>query len=389
MYNLSKIMLSSQIANKHTSNNKNRQTQIGQFLKPFNTIICGIFVLALELTIQAPSVATTITFIDNIIHPSADQDTQDPGGGTEALGINNLGQIVGEYTDINGNLHGYLLDNGTYWTIDINSPNSQTEALGINNNGDIVGTYIDGGIGKGFRVNVNDVIAAANTPIPPAETIDIGGVVTLAVGINDNSTIIGGFFDPVTGKIRSFRKNSNVVDIFDASGEDVTSALGINNAGQIVGATGVLDPDGVDGFGSELGFLAENDLTIQEFSVFDALITGAFGINDHGDISGFFAKNINSQKAGFVSLSDGSEIEFSIPNASKTALGDINDFGTFVGVYQETVTGPDFGFVAQVEKKVSKSVPEPIPEPVTILATGTAIVFRTGFKRKLAKAKKK
>ena len=128
----------------------------------------------------------------------------------------------------------------------------------------------------------------------------------------------------------------------------MTSALGINNAGQIVGATGTLDPDGVDGFGSEFGFLMDSELNMQEFSVFDAVVTGGFGINEYGDITGFFAADLSSRKEGFVWRSGGEIVRVDVPGAEKTALGGINDSRTFVGVYQEVVTGPDFGVLAQV-----------------------------------------
>ncbi|WP_412093201.1 PEP-CTERM sorting domain-containing protein [Crocosphaera watsonii WH 8501] len=44
-----------------------------------------------------------------------------------------------------------------------------------------------------------------------------------------------------------------------------------------------------------------------------------------------------------------------------------------------------------VEQDLVYAVTEgtPIPEPLTILGAGTAIAFGAGFKRKLAKAKKK
>ena len=58
-----------------------------------------------------------------------------PGSlGTDALGINAAGQIVGRYVDASFLLHGFLLDKGTFTTID--PPGSTfTEAVGINTAG--------------------------------------------------------------------------------------------------------------------------------------------------------------------------------------------------------------------------------------------------------------
>jgi probable HAF family extracellular repeat protein len=94
-----------------------------------------------------------------------------PGGTvTRAYGINDSGQVVGAYTDAAGNGYGFLLENGTYTTLDfvpsginelgqivggnllfdhgnyttLDVPGSTwTEANGINNLGQIVGYYRD------------------------------------------------------------------------------------------------------------------------------------------------------------------------------------------------------------------------------------------------------
>jgi probable HAF family extracellular repeat protein len=62
---------------------------------------------------------------------------------TEAHEINERGEIVGNYTDANG-LHGFLLSEGTFTTIDGPacpgpSQGPQTVAYGINNRGQVVG----------------------------------------------------------------------------------------------------------------------------------------------------------------------------------------------------------------------------------------------------------
>ena len=70
---------------------------------------------------------------------------------TDALGINAAGQIVGHYLD-GFTQHGFLLDEGTFTTVD--PPGSTfTEAIGINAAGQIVGDYMDAsGTQHGFLV---------------------------------------------------------------------------------------------------------------------------------------------------------------------------------------------------------------------------------------------
>jgi len=62
-------------------------------------------------------------------------------GTTEAFGINNMGQIVGQFQDHSG-LHGFLRSGGTLATVDDPSGSGlDVQALGINDAGQIVGLF--------------------------------------------------------------------------------------------------------------------------------------------------------------------------------------------------------------------------------------------------------
>jgi hypothetical protein len=70
--------------------------------------------------------------------------TIDPFGSTStmALGVNDLGEIVGFYVDSDGNQHGYIDNNGVFTSFD--PPGSRSTTInGINDKGDIVGFYTD------------------------------------------------------------------------------------------------------------------------------------------------------------------------------------------------------------------------------------------------------
>jgi probable HAF family extracellular repeat protein len=63
---------------------------------------------------------------------------------TEALGLNNLGQVVGFYNDAAGNPHGFIYSNGSFTSLDDNAaPATQTTINGINNFGQIVGFALE------------------------------------------------------------------------------------------------------------------------------------------------------------------------------------------------------------------------------------------------------
>jgi probable HAF family extracellular repeat protein len=61
---------------------------------------------------------------------------------TQALGINNSGDIVGDYNDANGVMHGFEYRDGNFRSIDVPGA-SATTVNGINNQGWIVGFFQD------------------------------------------------------------------------------------------------------------------------------------------------------------------------------------------------------------------------------------------------------
>jgi hypothetical protein len=79
-----------------------------------------------------------------IDHPDGTSEVK--GGGTGLFGLNDHGQIVGQYSD--SRCHGFLLDGDTFTTIDDPDALFATGAGDINDRGQIVGFY-DGTTGIG------------------------------------------------------------------------------------------------------------------------------------------------------------------------------------------------------------------------------------------------
>jgi hypothetical protein len=65
---------------------------------------------------------------------------------SSAIKINARGQILGDYEDARGGCHGYLLDKGRFTTIDV--PGEPTQALGLNDRGQVVGGTINLAAGR-------------------------------------------------------------------------------------------------------------------------------------------------------------------------------------------------------------------------------------------------
>ena len=119
-------------------------------------------------------------------YTTLDDPSASATGGTVALGINDLGQIVGNYGDASGG-HGFLYNNGSYTTL--NDPfATSTTAFGINDAGQIVGFYSNASGNHGFLYDPNSGIS------PPYFNIaDPGTQGTFARGINAAEQIVGSY----------------------------------------------------------------------------------------------------------------------------------------------------------------------------------------------------
>ena len=76
-----------------------------------------------------------------------------PGStGTQALGLNNKGLVVGSWTDTSGNSHGfvYTVASGTFTSVDDPDGIGTTLVNGINDKGMLVGFYGNAPLNSGF-----------------------------------------------------------------------------------------------------------------------------------------------------------------------------------------------------------------------------------------------
>jgi len=153
------------------------------------------------------------------------------GGYTEAHGINNSGTIVGR--DIGAVSQGFQLSNGTYTYIDVPGA-TNTSIFGINNLGDIVGDYVDAsGVQHGFVMS-NGIVTTIDFP---------GSTNTNAQGINDSGEIVG---STVVSNVRhGYLYSNGTFTQIDYPGASTagsgaplsgTDVHGINASGEIVGS---------------------------------------------------------------------------------------------------------------------------------------------------------
>ncbi len=236
-----------------------------------------------------------------------------PAAQTQAIGIDDrpLPDIVGFYTDAAGLTHGFLDANGVQTTVDDPAgapPNVTTPVqnlLGINDRGQAAGFWTDNdGHEHGFvvQLDLRSPTSSTFTEIPPSTFP--GAVATQASDITDREEVCG-FWTDANGNNHGFAGRlgrgftSFEVKIGGMTATS-TSAFGCNDRGEIVGSF-------TDAGGAVHGFLTDG----RRFVQFDAPgssqtpafnVSGTFinGVNDRGDIVGFFS---DGQKVnGFVSF---------------------------------------------------------------------------------------
>ena len=191
---------------------------------------------------------------------------------TAVSGMNNAGQIVGSYSPFmppfsRDSAHGFLLDSGTFTTIDIPGARA-TFAEAMNDLRQIVGFFVDSnGVAHGFLWEQGHITV-----------IDIPGA-TRVFGwkINTAGQTIGSF-EEANGVAHGFLWEQGRLTVLDAPEATWTLASAINTAGQIVGSFKDVQGDG-HGFLWEQGRMATIDIA-------GASSTTAVAINDRGQILG-------------------------------------------------------------------------------------------------------
>ncbi|MBV9745912.1 MAG: hypothetical protein JO099_19285 [Acidobacteriia bacterium] len=178
-----------------------------------------------------------------------------PVNAINAFGINDKGNIVGQYTS-GTNTPGFILDgaSSTNFTT-INQPTGigadTINAQGINNNGLVIGFYAgnDGQV-HGFTAQKpampGTIVATAVTdPTIPKVAMEPGAtfVFSQLLGVNDVG-IVSGYYGDSTASQHGFLYNSNTgtytflddpAAAFNITGVEVTQITGINDAGDIAG----------------------------------------------------------------------------------------------------------------------------------------------------------
>ena len=217
---------------------------------------------------------------------------------TQVVGVNSLVNptTVGFWVDGSGNNFGFVDQNGVFTSVsDPNVPAAGptvTQLLGVNDNNMAAGFYVDaGGNAQGFLFNITTM-----TFTPITLPVAFSAAMTTASGVNNNG-VVTGFYTDTAGNVHGFIDNAGTFTSYDdPSGNGTnTTFLGENNAGMVVGSY-------VDAAGVTHGLLFDpvanswttiNDPNASSAPAFDVTGTTVNGINDQGQLAGFFSDGTN------------------------------------------------------------------------------------------------
>jgi hypothetical protein len=212
-------------------------------------------------------------------------------------------------------------DAGTQYTFRFFDPpgSTDTEAFAINDLGALVGTYTDAnGVAHSF----------VRSPWGSTTTIDVPGATeTDARGINDFGAIVGYFFD-ANGAAHGFKRTPDgTIDQIDFPGAADTGLFGINNEGHMAGQYDLVSGPTSTGF-----LLQDGHFTVLKNPPGAApTSSGPAGLNDADSIVGWFF-DLSGDANGFV-WTNGRYTTTNYPGAANTLQFGVNDFGVAVGAW--------------------------------------------------------
>lgn len=224
---------------------------------------------------------------------------------TLANGINDFGEIVGQYDAGGGDLLAFEWLNGHFTSLTPPPGFDYSAALAVSNNGLVTGiaSTLTSNFTEGF------VLAGGHYTVfaaGPASSVEI----TNPQSINYAGTVVGTDYSASGALLGSFIYQHGVATPFSVPGWAETAAFGINDFGEIVGTVSN------DGFAHSCGFLDDHGvITILQFP--NSSQTGASSINDQGVIDGQYLAADGSYKA-FLAFPTPGNTGFSFAPTSDT-----------------------------------------------------------------------
>jgi hypothetical protein len=264
---------------------------------------------------------------------------------TEVHQINENGYAVGFYVDTATVQHGFIYHKGEFVKYDFPGAGI-TELDDINSSNLAVGSSVDyQGNGTGFQLfeGVGGIINLTLEQGGESLTLPSGK----AVGIDDDGTVVGSYYDPFVYANLGYRLNGFSVQSLDNPGPVYVEADGVGG-NLVVGWF-------IDSDNNFHGLRWKGD----EYSQFDFPGAGtdpnssigftfAFKVNEQRDIVGSWGRDLSNPQSPHSFLIEGKtqrEVSFDYPDALSTSSHGINNKGQITGSYIDT-NNVMHGFIA-------------------------------------------
>jgi probable HAF family extracellular repeat protein len=238
--------------------------------------------------------------------------------------INDNGQAVGQFTDAGGVAHGFVYVQDSFCQLDYPGARG-TNILGINNLGQMVGMFTTLTATSGFLYD--------RGKFSPPLTYPGAGNLTVPNGINDRGEIVGVFQYAVAGE-HSFHYKAGTWEVLTYPSAAETAAQDINNSGQVVGD--FPDAKGTHGF----VYLENVGVFTTSLDHPPSTVTVLRGINNGGQIVGGYVDGQGHEHPFLYMASTLHPIL--IPGATSASANGINDRGQVVGNFQSAKGAQSF-----------------------------------------------
>jgi hypothetical protein len=146
---------------------------------------------------------------------------------TDAIGINDKGDVVGLYVDSSGVQHGFVKKGSKYTSIDVTG-GTDTEAWGINNSGQMTVFAISSAGGYESFIYNGKTFKKVSDP-------NAGTSGTIARDVNNKGDVVGVYFDSSGDEIGFLLHAGTYYDVKDPKADNDTRPDGVNDKLEIVG----------------------------------------------------------------------------------------------------------------------------------------------------------
>ena len=170
---------------------------------------------------------------------------------TNVSDMSRNGIIIGQYVTADGKDHAYMVHSGGFHEITLPGlPNADVTVTGVNANGDVVGDFSDSSVtgSPGFLLH-NGKLTILSVPV-------FGAVATVPTSINDEGVVVGNYFSDTVNENPSFMWKDGVfsdIQPSDSVAPPFMNAAKISNSGVVVGNYAAVANDGFPGFALKNG----------------------------------------------------------------------------------------------------------------------------------------